>query len=481
METHQDRRRERIRRRRRVVILLFFVGLVVALLYLYRAVLAPFLVALFVAYLIAPLVERMAPIRLVGRLHLGRAGAIIVLYLLFLVTIYLGGTFAIPAVGRQLRQAQQDLPRLQRAVETQIERALQKWSEWTGERDAKPGEPATAPAAPGGGDSQADQHAPVDGSADGQVEPVLVDPDALPVPEETGPPHVRFHLRGGGVIEGWVPDRNDRQAVVRLGDRFEVLDLDRVDHEEVIRSGGQTPGSIRKMVEQGVSNAVGHLNEVLGLAIQFVWAVVGALYKVVLIMMITAFLVIDQKRILDFLKKVPPQRTHKTVNKLVEYIDRGLAGVIRGQLIICAVNALLTWAGLAMFDIRYAGLLGLIAGIFSLIPIFGTILSTVPIVLVAWGAGSIEQGALALGWVLLIHFLEANFLNPKIMGSASKIHPVVIIFALLAGEHAYGLVGALLAVPTVSILQSSFKFYVLDRQAETEEGNATQAAEAGSA
>ncbi|MHC4410320.1 MAG: AI-2E family transporter, partial [Planctomycetota bacterium] len=68
--------------------------------------------------------------------------------------------------------------------------------------------------------------------------------------------------------------------------------------------------------------------------------------------------------------------------------------------------------------------------------------------------------------ILLIHFIEANFLNPKIMGSASKIHPVVIIFALLAGEHAYGIVGALLAVPTASIVQSGFTFFVLDRQAE---------------
>ena len=74
-----------------------------------------------------------------------------------------------------------------------------------------------------------------------------------------------------------------------------------------------------------------------------------------------------------------------------------------------------------------------------------------------------------LGWILLIHFLEANFLNPKIMGHASKIHPVVIIFALLAGEHAYGIVGALLAVPAASIVQSMFKFYVIDRQAEVED------------
>jgi len=72
----------------------------------------------------------------------------------------------------------------------------------------------------------------------------------------------------------------------------------------------------------------------------------------------------------------------------------------------------------------------------------------------------------------LIHFLEANFLNPKIMGSASKIHPVVVVFALIAGENAYGIAGALLAVPAASILQSCFRFFVLDRQLESAEGAA---------
>jgi predicted PurR-regulated permease PerM len=109
-----------------------------------------------------------------------------------------------------------------------------------------------------------------------------------------------------------------------------------------------------------------------------------------------------------------------------------------------------------------------VAGVFSLIPIFGTIISSIPIVLIAWATSGIELGALTLGWILLIHFIEANFLNPKIMGSASKIHPVVVVFALIAGENAYGIAGALLAVPAASILQSCFKFFVLDRQLESD-------------
>ena len=64
-----------------------------------------------------------------------------------------------------------------------------------------------------------------------------------------------------------------------------------------------------------------------------------------------------------------------------------------------------------------------------------------------------------LAWIIGIHLVEANFLNPKIMGDAAKIHPVLVVFALIAGEHSYGLVGALFAVPVASIIQTIFVYY----------------------
>ena len=64
-----------------------------------------------------------------------------------------------------------------------------------------------------------------------------------------------------------------------------------------------------------------------------------------------------------------------------------------------------------------------------------------------------------LGWILGIHFLEANVLSPKIIGQSAKMHPVVVIFALIAGEHSFGLVGALFAVPVASIIQTLFIYF----------------------
>ena len=67
-----------------------------------------------------------------------------------------------------------------------------------------------------------------------------------------------------------------------------------------------------------------------------------------------------------------------------------------------------------------------------------------------------ESENLGFAWIIGIHQLEANVLNPKIMGDAAKVHPVLVIFALIAGEHFFGIVGALLAVPVLSVVQSLF-------------------------
>jgi predicted PurR-regulated permease PerM len=147
---------------------------------------------------------------------------------------------------------------------------------------------------------------------------------------------------------------------------------------------------------------------------------------------------------------------------IIAGIDRGLSGVIRGQLAICVINSLLTWVGLMVFGVKYKLILAVVAGLMSLIPIFGSILSSVPIVIVALVSGAegidVFRGVAMTLWIIGIHFIEANVLNPKIIGTAAKIHPVLVIFSLFLGEHAYGLVGALLAVPVLSAISVVFMY-----------------------
>jgi predicted PurR-regulated permease PerM len=139
-------------------------------------------------------------------------------------------------------------------------------------------------------------------------------------------------------------------------------------------------------------------------------------------------------------------------------MDKGLSGVVRGQLLICVVNGVLSAIGFAFFGLKYWPVLALLAGIMSSVPIFGSILSTIPAVFVGL-TQDIWTATWVLLWILGIHQVEANLLNPKIIGVAARLHPVLVVFSLLVGEHFFGLWGALLAVPTLSVAQSIFNHF----------------------
>lgn len=196
--------------------------------------------------------------------------------------------------------------------------------------------------------------------------------------------------------------------------------------------------------------------------------VISTIFMVLLVLMITGFLLVDVDQIKRFAFSMVPVTDRKSFDNFLYRLDQRLSGVVRGQLTICLVNAILTLIGLLIFQVKFAFTLATIAGIFSLVPVFGSIISTIPIVLVAITTSPLTA-LFSLLWVIGIHILEANFLNPKIMGDAAKIHPVLIILSLLVGEHFYGIIGALLAVPIVSIFITVF-ISILGKARQIDEG-----------
>jgi predicted PurR-regulated permease PerM len=255
------------------------------------------------------------------------------------------------------------------------------------------------------------------------------------------------------------------------------LEVHRVDDKIVLRAREEAPPRrLEDVLRARLLKLVQGLESQAGDLLRFGQAIIAGIATVVmtlfLVLMVAAFILIDLDKLHGFARGVIPRRYRDDYDVIVAGIDRGLSGVIRGQLIICLVNGVLTGIGLMIFDIKYTLLLSLIAGVMSLIPIFGSILSTIPIVALALVSApdgvDLWKGIAILLWILGIHFLEANFLNPKILGTAAKMHPVLVIFALIAGEHTFGLVGALFAVPVASIIQTLFVYF--RRQAWKQEG-----------
>jgi predicted PurR-regulated permease PerM len=190
---------------------------------------------------------------------------------------------------------------------------------------------------------------------------------------------------------------------------------------------------------------------------EFLAGLFSALLGLLVIFMVTLYLLVDAPRLKTRVRAQVPRALQPHYDELLQRLDAGLSGAIRGQLLICLVNGLLSLVGFLIFIPDYAVVLAAFAAVLSLIPIFGTILSSIPVILIGL---TIDLGT-ALGltlWILGIHFLEANLLNPKIIGTQAKIHPVLVILVLIAGEKFYGIKGALLAVPAMSVIQALVQF-----------------------
>jgi len=241
--------------------------------------------------------------------------------------------------------------------------------------------------------------------------------------------------------------------------------------------GEQRSGArLRVDVAAGIADALrdastaarGRVGDVVTLSRALLAGALKTIFFFVLLFMLTAFISMDAPRIVRYPETLVPSHWRAELRRLLHGIDSGLAGVVRGQLTIMLVNGTLTLVGLLVLRIPFAFALSALATLLYVVPIFGTILSSIPIVLVAATAGGVSKGLLGLGWILVIHALEAYVLNPKIMGSASRIHPVLIVLALLVGERSGGIVGALLAVPIASVVVAVFRF-LQRKQAELEE------------
>lgn len=240
------------------------------------------------------------------------------------------------------------------------------------------------------------------------------------------------------------------------------------------RTGARLHVDLAAGIADAIRESSGQLRARVGDVVALSRLLLAATFKTVfffiLLFMLTAFISMDGERILKFAESLVPAAWRGDFRRLLHGIDAGLAGVVRGQLTIMVVNGSLTLVGLLVLKVPFAFALASVATILYVVPIFGTIISSVPIVLIATTAGGVTQGTLALGWILVIHALETYVFNPKIMGDAARIHPVLIVLALVIGERSAGIVGALLAAPVASVFVAIFRFLhrklaVLDERA----------------
>jgi predicted PurR-regulated permease PerM len=221
------------------------------------------------------------------------------------------------------------------------------------------------------------------------------------------------------------------------------------------------------------SVAQGTLNIALNIASGFLW--------LIFILMVTFYLLKDAGRIVTQLDRLPPQDYRQDFLRLRLEITEVWQAFLRGQLLLGLVIAVVVTVGCMALGLRYAPVLGLLAGLLEVIPNIGPTLAAVPAILLALfqdntflGMSNFWYAVLVTGMYILIQQLENNLIVPRILGRSLNLHPVLVLVGVVVGGSLGGVLGILLAAPTLATLKVIgryifYRVYDLDPFAASEE------------
>lgn len=207
----------------------------------------------------------------------------------------------------------------------------------------------------------------------------------------------------------------------------------------------------------------------------------------------TFFVLRDAPKLFQVVQEMLPADHRAEILRIGEQVSELISRYIRGQLILVGVMSTVTAVGLSILEVPYSIVIGLLTGVLELIPIVGPITAGAIASIVALGHPDpfgwpqlTYVGAVIVMYTVLRH-AEDYFVVPLVIGRIVRLHPAVVIFALLAGGALFGLLGVILAVPTAATvrllviyvtakLRDEDPFAHLEREIEATEGSRPPAA-----
>ncbi|NIM19684.1 MAG: AI-2E family transporter [Candidatus Latescibacteria bacterium] len=178
------------------------------------------------------------------------------------------------------------------------------------------------------------------------------------------------------------------------------------------------------------------------------------LLNLVLVPFIFFYLLKDIDRLKAWIKSLITSDQGWLSEKNIEKIDGVLSGYIRGQLIVCFIVAVLTSTGLTVFGVKYALILGIIAGVLNLVPYIGLLITLILGLIVGIFSESPLFTCIKIVIIIeAVQIIESAVLSPRIVGERVGLHPAWVIFAILVFAHFWGFIGLLIAVPLAATIR----------------------------
>lgn len=190
--------------------------------------------------------------------------------------------------------------------------------------------------------------------------------------------------------------------------------------------------------------------------------IVSNIFSFFVALIVSVYILIERTEVLNFVKKflkaTVKKNTYNSIGKYFNKTNDVFFKFISGQLIDALVIGILTSIAMIILDIKYAVLLGFLIAVSNLIPYIGAIIGVSVAVIITIFTGGVTEAIWMAVVVIILQQIDANIINPKIIGNTLKISPILVIFAVTVGGAYFGVLGMFLAVPIIAVI----KILVLD-------------------
>jgi predicted PurR-regulated permease PerM len=213
----------------------------------------------------------------------------------------------------------------------------------------------------------------------------------------------------------------------------------------------------------GAGEISGYTQDAISFAQGAAFSIVVTLFNLVLIVVIAIYMLLDMQRLENLIdRRFPPGDSLP----LTLRIEKALAGYVRGQLILSTVIGLSAGVGMWVLGTtglvpgaeRYALLFGVWTAVIEVIPYIGPWLSAIPPMIYALVVHPVSA-LWVLALFVFIYQVEGHIVVPNVMANALRLHPLLVIFGLLAGGELYGIAGVLMALPTMAAARAIYEFF----------------------
>lgn len=209
--------------------------------------------------------------------------------------------------------------------------------------------------------------------------------------------------------------------------------------------------------------------------------IVTSLFDVFVSIVVSIYVLSERDDILKFLKKSAcamfKEKTYKNMDKYFNNSNEIFFKFIASQFLDAVVVGVLVTIAMSIMGIKYAPLLGFFIGLFNMIPYVGAIIAVAISAVITLITGGLSQTIWMLIVVIVLQQVDANIINPNIIGQSLKVSPLLVIFAITVGGAYFGMLGMFLAVPVIAIVKIIIEDYIdlkLKKKQKMEQGGQSE-------